>query len=126
MPEQEMPHDHGQNISVLLKQTPSDTAFQRAADTFQQLCDSTRLRILWLLCHSEECVCNIAAAVNMSGSAVSHHLRILKQTGLISYRRIGKEVHYTLADTEEARLVHRMIDDVLNMNCPRERTKTEN
>lgn len=98
---------------------PPEAEFQKASDTFAQLCDSTRLRILWLLCHSEECVTNIAAAVGMSGSAVSHHLRVLKQTGLISFRRIGKEVHYTLSATPEAGLVHRMIDDIFDMNCPR-------
>lgn len=114
-----MPHDHGQEIDEVLAKMPPEPEFQRASDTFSQLCDSTRLRILWLLCHSEECVTNIAAAINMSGSAVSHHLRVLKQTGLIGFRRIGKEVHYTLADTEEARLVHRMIDDIFDMNCPR-------
>ena len=85
-----MPHDHGQEIDSVLKKMPPEEAFTKAADTFQQMCDSTRLRILWLLCHSEECVYNIAAAVNMSGSAVSHHLRTLKQTGLIRFRRVGK------------------------------------
>ena len=114
-----MPHDHGQDIEQVLEKMPPEPEFLKAANTFQQLCDSTRLRILWLLCHSEECVYNIAAAVGMSGSAVSHHLRILKQTGLISYRRVGKEVHYTLADTEAARLLHKMIDDIFDMNCPR-------
>lgn len=78
----------------------------------------SRLRILWLLCHCEECVYNLSAAVNMSSPAVSHHLRSLKQSGLLSSRRVGKEVHYRLADTEEARLVHRMIDDIFDMNCP--------
>ena len=116
-----MPHDHGQEIEKVLMVMPSEKEFMQAADTFQQLGDGTRLRILWLLCHSEECVCNIAAAVNMSDSAVSHHLRILKQTGLLSYRRIGKEVHYTLADTAEAQLVHKMIDDLFAMNCPRKK-----
>lgn len=114
-----LPHDHGQDFESVLERMPPEPEFMKAADTFQQLCDSTRLRILWLLCHSEECVYNIATAVHMSGSAVSHHLRTLKQTGLIRYRRVGKEVHYTLADTEEARLVHRMIDDIFEMNCPR-------
>jgi DNA-binding transcriptional ArsR family regulator len=63
-------------------------------------------------------VTNIAAAIGMSDPATSHHLRILKKTGLASSRRLGKEVHYTLADTEVARLIHRMIDDVFEMNCP--------
>ena len=67
----------------------------------------------------EECVSDIAAAVNMSSPAVSHHLRNLKQSGLIISRREGKEVLYTLAKTKEAILVHQMIDDIFEINCPR-------
>ncbi|MEA4892618.1 MAG: metalloregulator ArsR/SmtB family transcription factor [Peptococcaceae bacterium] len=115
-----LPHDHGQDILKVLAFLPDEEAFHRVADTFQLISDSTRLKILWLLCHSEECVCNIAAAIEMSAPAVSHHLRVLKQAGLISNRRIGKEIHYTLADTEEARLVHKTIDDIFDMKCPRE------
>ena len=54
--------------------------FFMAADVFSMLCDSTRLRILWLLCHTEECVSDIATAVEMSSPAVSHHLKTLKQS----------------------------------------------
>lgn len=97
---------------------PDEGAFAEAADIFGQLSDATRLKILWILCHSEECVTNIAAAVGMSDPAVSHHLRILKSNGYVTSRRIGKEVHYTLAKTETARLMHRMIDDIFEMNCP--------
>ncbi|MDL2324734.1 metalloregulator ArsR/SmtB family transcription factor [Ruminococcaceae bacterium OttesenSCG-928-A16] len=113
-----MPHNHGEHLAKILKKMPGSDEFLLAADIFSQLSDATRLRILWLLCHSEECVTNIAAAIGMSDPAVSHHLRILKNKGLVSSRRIGKEVHYTLADTEAAHLMHRMIDDVFEMNCP--------
>ena len=85
---------------------------------FRQLGDPSRLRILWLLCHSEECVCNIAAAVGMSDPAVSHHLRILKKSGIIESRRDGKEVYYTLADTTQAKLLHRTIDALFEITCP--------
>ena len=118
MQDRKMPHDHGHNIERALEQMPDTDRVAEAADTFQQLGDSSRLRILWLLCHCEECVSNIAAAVNMSDSAVSHHLRNLKQHGLISSRRIGKEVHYTLADNRKAHLIHQMIDDFFLLNCP--------
>lgn len=113
-----LPHCHGEGLQKILCHMPDETHFRTAAEVFQQLSDTTRLRILWILCHSEECVTNIAAAVGMSDPAVSHHLRVLKQTGLATSRRIGKEVHYTLAATEEATLVHRMIDDVFEINCP--------
>lgn len=118
MPTPKLPHDHGRELEAVLSKMPDEGAFIEASELFSQLSDATRLRILWLLCHSEECVTNIASAVEMSDPAVSHHLRILKKTGLIKSRRIGKEVHYTLADIEEARLVHRMVDDVFEMNCP--------
>lgn len=113
-----LPHDHDNNVGQILTKMPDENAFIEAADIFSHLSDATRLRILWLLCHCEECVTNIATAVGMSDSAVSHHLRILKKSGLLKSRRIGKEVHYSLAVSEEAQLMHRMIDDVFEMNCP--------
>ncbi|MDU4960394.1 MAG: metalloregulator ArsR/SmtB family transcription factor [Sporomusaceae bacterium] len=118
MQEIKMPHDHGHHIEKALEKMPNADRIAEAAAAFQQLGDSSRLRILWLLCHCEECVSNIAAAVNMSGPAVSHHLRNLKQHGLVSSRRIGKEVHYTLADNQKASLIHQMIDDFFLLCCP--------
>lgn len=117
--EQEHLHNHSGNLTDLMAAIPTEQQFFQAADIFSMLCDSTRLRILWLLCHTEECVSDIAAAVNMSSPAVSHHLRHLRQTGLIISRREGKEVLYSLAKTKEATLVHHMIDDIFNINCPR-------
>lgn len=112
-------HNHGGNLTDLMASIPTEQQFFMAADVFSMLCDSTRLRILWLLCHTEECVSDIAAAVGMSSPAVSHHLRNLKQSGLIVSRREGKEVLYSLAKTKEASLVHNMIDDIFEINCPR-------
>ena len=54
----------------------------------------------------------------MSTSAVSHHLRGLRQTGLLTNRRAGKEVYYKLAETKTASLIHRVIDDIFEINCP--------
>ena len=79
------------------------------ASAFKQLCDGTRLQIFWLLCHSEECVLNISAAVGMSAPAVSHHLRCLKDAGLITGNRHGKEVHYHIASTTQAALLHHLL-----------------
>ncbi|MDD2215577.1 MAG: metalloregulator ArsR/SmtB family transcription factor [Eubacteriales bacterium] len=106
-------HDHGQDTVRLLESMPSQETFDRVSDTFQLISNNTRLKILWLLCHSEECVTNIAAAIEMSAPAVSHHLRVLKQSGLIRSRRIGKETHYSLSDTQDAVLVHTIIDNFL-------------
>ena len=112
-------HNHSGNLAELIETIPSEQQFFMAADVFSMLCDSTRLRILWLLCHTEECVSDIATAVEMSSPAVSHHLKTLKQSGLITSRREGKEVLYKLAQTKEATLVHHMIDDIFEINCPR-------
>ena len=77
-----------------------------------------RVRIFWLLCHCEECVQNISALMEMSSPAVSHHLRGLKDNGLIVSRRVGKEVFYKAADTDQSRLLHIMIEKVMAISCP--------
>lgn len=112
-----LPHVHNENTMKLLRTKPDDDVFSVVSGTFGLISDSTRLKILWLLCHTEECVMNIAAAVGMSSPAVSHHLRILKGSGLITSKKIGKEAYYTLAKTEEADLVHKIVDSVFDMNC---------
>lgn len=111
-------HDHGRNTEAVLKLMPDGNHFLEAATVFQQLADGSRLRIFWLICHVEECVSNIAAAVEMTDPAVSHHLRNLKQNALIENRREGKEMYYRLADNEKARLAHRIVDDYFQMSCP--------
>lgn len=112
-----LPHDHGRQTQDLVDNKPEQEVFDRASNTFQLISDSTRLKILWLLCHSEECVINIAAAIDMSSPAVSHHLRVLKQAGLLTSKREGKETYYTLASTAEADFVHKIVDNIFDMNC---------
>jgi DNA-binding transcriptional ArsR family regulator len=85
---------------------------------FRQLDDSSRLRIFWLLCHREECVINIASLMDMTGPAVSHHLRQLKSGGLITSRREGKEVYYRAADTTQSQLLHHTIEQLMAIVCP--------
>lgn len=113
-----LPHNHSHNENKVLESLPSTENCRTAADIFKQLSDGTRLRILWLLCHCEECVCNIAAAMEMSDPAVSHHLRTLKNTGLIVSRRDGKETYYKLADTKTADYVHHICEEIFNIACP--------
>lgn len=110
-----LPHDHGYGLPETLAHMPGAEHFARAAEVFAQLSDPSRLRLLWLLCHCEECGVNLAAAVGMSAAAVSHHLRSLRLHGLITSSRRGKEVYYTLANTDVARLAHRMADDYFEL-----------
>lgn len=113
-----LPHNHGQNIEKVLEHMPSSEDCIQVAEVFKQISDGTRLRILWLLCHCEQCVSNISAAMEMSDPAVSHHLKLLKKSGLIVSRRDGKEIYYKLADTETANLVHRVIEQMFRITCP--------
>ena len=80
MPDAALPHRHTDHRdSLFLQQALSSTReFGVVAELFDQLSDPTRLRIFWMLCHCEECVINIAAVLEMSSPAVSHHLRSLR------------------------------------------------
>ena len=106
MDEIKLPHRHGEGEDIALLQAQLDRVdyFQTVAEVFKQLDDTTRIRIFWLLCHCEECVLNISAMMKMSSPAVSHHLRSLKNSGLLISRREGKEVYYRSADTPQSRL----------------------
>lgn len=119
MQNRELPHHHGEGTETALIREQLDQVedFQIVADVFKQLGDTTRIRIFWLLCHCEECVLNISAMLNMSSPAVSHHLRPLKASGLIVSRREGKEVYYRAADTRQSRLLHQMIEQVMEITC---------
>ena len=115
-----LPHDHGEQPEAILlqKQLSCVAHFQTVAEVFKQLGDTTRIRIFWLLCHCEECVINISAMMEMSSPAVSHHLKVLKAGRLIVSRRDGKEVYYKAAETEQAALLHQMIEELTEITCP--------
>ena len=99
MEHKNLPHDHGyHNEEEIMKNMPGEDEIAGVSEAMKQLGDPSRLRIFWLLCHCEECVLNIAALVNMTSPAVSHHLRLLKGSGLIVSRREGKEMYYRTAD----------------------------
>lgn len=122
MDHMELPHRHGNNeeLSRLEHCMQEAESFQAVAGLCRLLSDAGRVRIFWLLCHCEECVVNLAAMVGMSSPAASHHLRQLKDSGLIISRRIGKEVYYRAADTEVAGLLHQVIERTVEVTCPRE------
>ena len=77
---------------------PTEDQMYDLAELFKVFGDSTRIRILYVLFEKDVCVCDIAEALNMTQSAISHQLRILKQAKLVSARREGKSVIYSLAD----------------------------
>ncbi len=122
MKNETMPHDHGEEISEHLRESVERTeSFRTVSDIFKLLADPSRARIFWLLCHCEECVVNISFLTDMTSPAVSHHLRQLKDGGLIVSRREGKEVYYKAAPTEQVRLLHVMMEKTMEISCPEER-----
>jgi ArsR family transcriptional regulator len=91
-------HVHNAVIDELRPLFPPEEHLYALADLFKVFGDSTRIRILYALFESELCVCDIAAFLDMSISAISHQLRVLKQAHLVKFRRDGKTVYYSLAD----------------------------
>lgn len=113
-----LPHSHSGQSHALLQRLPSDEDFSTIAELFRLLSDSSRLRLFWILCHCEECVINLAAMMDMSSPALSHHLRQLRSAGLIVSRRAGKEVYYRAAATAPTELLHHMMEEVNHVVCP--------
>ena len=118
MHEHTLPHAHHGRSHALLQQLPAEEDFSAIAELFRLLGDSSRLRLFWILCHCEECVINLAAMMEMSSPALSHHLKQLRANGLIVSRRVGKEVYYRAAATAPAELLHHMMEDMNHVVCP--------
>ncbi|NLG92595.1 helix-turn-helix transcriptional regulator [Caproiciproducens galactitolivorans] len=89
---------HEDVVAEVRRHMPDEENLLDLADLFKVFGDSTRVKILCALFHSEMCVCDIAALLGMTKSAISHQLRVLKQSKLIKNRRDGKVVYYSLDD----------------------------
>ena len=89
---------HEDLLKLVHEQMLDEDELYDLAELFKVFGDSTRIRILFVLFEAEVCVCDLAEALNMTQSAISHQLRILKQSKLVTSRRDGKQVFYSLAD----------------------------
>ncbi|MFQ5595961.1 MAG: ArsR/SmtB family transcription factor [Anaerolineae bacterium] len=87
---------------------------EKLAETFKALSDPTRVRIISALSRAELCVHDIAAALDMSHSAISHQLRTLRELRLVKFRREGRHVYYTLDDEHIQDLYQMGLDHVLH------------
>ena len=90
---------HEDLIKKVNEMMPDEMELYDLAELFKVFGDSTRIRILYVLFEAEVCVCDLAKPLNMTQSAISHQLRILKQNKLVKSRREGKSVFYSLADS---------------------------
>lgn len=91
---------------------PAESELYDLADLFKVFGDSTRIKILYVLFENEMCVYDIANLLNMTQSAISHQLRVLKQNRLVKYRKEGKTVLYTLADEHVFTILSQGIEHV--------------
>ena len=97
-PNCEFMHAHEEIIEKVNASMPDEELLYDLAELYKVFGDSTRIKILYVLFESEMCVCDIAQLLNLSTSAISHQLRILKQNKLVKSRREGKSIFYSLAD----------------------------
>lgn len=89
---------HEDLLKIVEETMPDETTLYDLAELFKVFGDSTRIRILFVLFEAEVCVCDLAQVLNMTQSAISHQLKILKQSKLVKSRREGKSIFYSLAD----------------------------
>lgn len=105
-------HTHGDIIEKVKGLMPDEDVLYDIAELFKVFGDSTRTNILTALFESEMCVCDICALLNMTKSAISHQLRVLRQSKLVKARKVGKEVFYSLADDHVVKIFEMAIEHV--------------
>lgn len=91
---------------------PQDEVLYDLAELFKIFGDSTRVKILYALLESELCVCDIARLMEVSQSAVSHQLRVLKASKLVKFRREGKTIYYSLSDDHVTRILSQGMEHI--------------
>ena len=104
--------EHPHLICLARAQIPATHTIIDLAETFKILGDPTRLKILHVLTNNELCVCDIAAALGMGQSAISHQLRILRCAKLVKYRKEGKSAWYSLDDDHVLLLMHQGLEHI--------------
>ncbi|WP_425803218.1 ArsR/SmtB family transcription factor [Desulfitobacterium sp. Sab5] len=103
---------HTDLISTHVNQIITSDQANHLADLFKTLGDSTRIRIMDALSKAEFCVCDLAALLDISQSAISHQLRVLRNSNLVKYRREGKMVYYSLDDDHVVRLYSQGLEHI--------------
>jgi len=89
---------HREVVDRIALQMPHSSDFYKLSGLYKMFADYTRLKILWAISLETICVCDLAALLNMTKSAISHQLKSLRQCNLVKYERQGKNVFYSLAD----------------------------
>ena len=103
---------HEDIVQKVQKSMPDEDELYDLAELYKVFADSTRIKILYVLFESEMCVCDIAQLLEMSQSAISHQLRVLKQSKLVKFRREGKTIFYSLADEHVRTIMDQGIEHI--------------
>ena len=103
---------HEELLKIVREKLPAEESLLDLAELFKVFGDSTRIRILFVLFEAEVCVCDLAAALNMTQSAISHQLNILKRNKLVKCRREGKSMFYSLADDHVRTIVSQVMEHI--------------
>ena len=103
---------HENLLKIVNETMPEETELYDLAELFKVFGDSTRIRILFVLFEAEVCVCDLAQALQMTQSAISHQLKILKQNKLVKSRREGKSIFYSLADDHVRTIIAQGCDHI--------------
>lgn len=96
---------HKETVKKVKQKMPEDGLIYDLAELFKVFADSTRMKIIFALMENELCVCDMANIVKTTQSAISHQLRILKQSKLVKFRKDGKVVYYSLDDEHISQIV---------------------
>lgn len=104
---------HEELLRTVRQKLPPEEQLYDLAELFKVFGDSTRMRILFVLFEAEVCVCDLAEALNMTVSAISHQLRILKQSKLVKSEKVGRSVFYALADEHVRSIVEQGMEHIL-------------
>ena len=103
---------HEEAVEQVLDEMPDDETLYDLAELFQVFGDSTRIKILYALFEAELCVCDISKLLGLTQSAVSHQLRVLKNSRLVKFRRDGKTVFYSLDDDHVRKIIAQGMEHV--------------
>ena len=114
---------HSDVVEQVKRNMPDENELYDLSDFFKVLGDSTRAKIMWALDEHELCVCDLAALLNMTKSAISHQLRALREANLVVNRRDGKNIYYALADHHVQQIFEMGLEHIREAYAPEQKAK---
>ena len=111
---------HADVVDSVRRNMPEESELYDLSDFFKVLGDSTRAKIMWALDEHELCVCDLAALLSMTKSAISHQLHALREANLVVNRRDGKNIYYSLADDHVREIFEKGLEHIRETCAPAE------